>query len=656
MSQWKAPALDPRWVGIATDAQAYLAAVVSSHLSAAGKYFALFEFPSIPIAQSTVLDYTADGAFAQLLGRRSAGWINNALAAIQPERILLLGLTEEEKSYLVPLWPAKMLSDIQALDQIDQISATGPSEPVSCQHSELGRGLLRAKSLGRRLVIDEAAMPLPSHAKAGGKGLVVIEADGGIADLIAVNYAFSIEADAVFVPAIDRHELDALPRQLQTWSSDRSSRAFDPLRQQITHRIKDIDFSRYEFVTFFTAGLPYGLVLKNAVPCTHAPRGPYCGAFVAHAIAQEHRPITFDSALVFSPQLFASEETADIASALDASHINVMMLLGSEATLKNLDHYGALFPYDVMHICSHGGETDGYHAQLNFVDRVGQAHGLEYYEVVGFSPAPGDMVHVETKAIFTALDGFAWRSDPLKAYPKYVFEDMFKALKEERGTIVRTPMRDPIALSCHIQCSDSIHQGAFQMLAAFGRPLIFNNTCSSNHQMAETFIPAGARAYIGTLWAVGNTCATQAARTFYAELLKHGSMLRAFTATNRAIKEKQYRDVYIFWGLHFSTLPKPDRKSDEKLFAALIHAYVMWLRKTRTAMEPDVKRNSVEHVEFLRHEIFRLMTPERLQQLMTLSEPGLDEETEAPLADDDVARGPNELVLRSEVRRRRYEP
>src|SRR5437773_890687 len=109
MPQWKPPVFDQRWVGIATDAQAHLAAVVSSHLSAAGQYLALFEFPSIPIAQAPVLDYTADGAFAQLLGRRSAGWINNALAGIQPERILLLGLTEEEKSYLVPLWSAKLL-------------------------------------------------------------------------------------------------------------------------------------------------------------------------------------------------------------------------------------------------------------------------------------------------------------------------------------------------------------------------------------------------------------------------------------------------------------------------------------------------------------------------------------------------------------------
>jgi hypothetical protein len=101
MQQWKAPRIERRWVGIATEPHAALAAVVSSHLRTPGVYFAVFEFPSIPTPHSPVIDYGADGAFAQILGNRAATWINNALAGIQPEAILLLGLTEEEKSYLI---------------------------------------------------------------------------------------------------------------------------------------------------------------------------------------------------------------------------------------------------------------------------------------------------------------------------------------------------------------------------------------------------------------------------------------------------------------------------------------------------------------------------------------------------------------------------
>jgi len=387
-------------------------------------------------------------------------------------------------------------------------------------------------------------------------------------------------------------------------------------------------------------------------------KGPYCGAFVTNAIAQEHWPITFDSALLFSPQLFASEETADVAKTLDANHYNVKLLLGAEATLKHLDNYGSLFPYDAMHICSHGGETNGYRAALEFADRHGSKHNLEFYEVVGFSPSGKEMVHVETKAIFIALDGLKWRSEPLKTYPKYVFDDMFLALKEDRGRTTRQRVPDPIALSCHIQCYDSIHQGAFQQLAAFGRPIIFNNTCSSNYEMAGMFAAAGARCYIGTLWAVGNTTAIQAAGVFYAEVLKHGNLLAAFASMTKSIRDKQYKDVYIYWGLPFSSMPKPTHKSQDKVFAALVEAGRIWLRKIGTATNPEVKRNCIEKLQFLRSEILKLFTQGRLDQLQDFdpSAPDQYERTLPPASPDELARAVSEVTLSSELRKRTEGP
>jgi hypothetical protein len=35
-----------------------------------------------------------------------------------------------------------------------------------------------------------------------------------------------------------------------------------------------------------------------------------------------------------------------------------------------------------MHVCSHGGETNGYKATLEFADRLGGKHNLEFYEVL----------------------------------------------------------------------------------------------------------------------------------------------------------------------------------------------------------------------------------------------------------------------------------
>jgi hypothetical protein len=657
MPQWKAPQIERRWVAITTKPHAALAAIVSSHFRAPGVYFAVFEFPSIPTPRSPVIDYSADGAFGQIVGTRAATWINNALAGIQPGTILLLGLTEAEKTYLAPLLPAPKVVEINSADDIGRcLPPTSPAVgSLRCRPQEAVLGLAHAKFLGKALVIDEGAEPLVTSVhRHGGPSIVIVESDGGIDDLVAVNYAFAIDADVTFVPAIDRRELDGLPRQLDAWSRDRSSRAFDPLRRQITIRIKQIDFRRYEVATFFTVGLPYGLVLKNTLPCSHVLKGPYCGPFVTNSIAQEYWPITFDSALLFSPELFASEETADIAKALDADHYSVRLLLGSEATLKNLDNYGSLFPYDVLHICSHGGETDGYKSTLEFVDRLGGKHRLDFYEIVGFSPSGGEMVRVETKAIFVALDGLKWRSEPLKTYPKYVFDDMFVALKEDRGRITRQRVHDPIALSCHIQCYDSIHQGVFQHLAAFGRPLVFNNTCSSNYEMAGMFAAAGARCYIGTLWAVDNSTAVRAATMFYGEALKHGNILAAFAVMNKSIRNKQCRDVYIYWGLQFSSMPKPAHKSLDKVFAALVDAGRIWVRRTAVAPNPEIKRNCVEALKFLRTEILGLFAPGRLEQLrdFDFSIPDEYERMLPPPSPDELARAASGMTLRSELRKR----
>ena len=47
---------------------------------------------------------------------------------------------------------------------------------------------------------------------------------------------------------------------------------------------------------------------------------------------------------------------------------------------------------------------------------------FEYYEVIGFAPAGGEMVQVVSKIIFRKFDGFDWQSRPLKDYPRFFFD------------------------------------------------------------------------------------------------------------------------------------------------------------------------------------------------------------------------------------------
>src|SRR5258708_24280197 len=253
-----------------------------------------------------------------------------------------------------------------------------------------------------------------------------------------------------------------------------------------------------------------------------------------------------------------------------------------------------------MHICAHGGETDGYFVVQEFIDRNGKSHKLEFYEVVGFSPTEGEMVSVHRKLIFKSFDGFPWMSQPLKSYPHYVFEDMMVAMRlDPENKVQRVPFKSKIALSCHIQCADSIHQGDFLCLAGFGNPFVFNNTCSSSNEIAAMIIHAGARSYIGTLWSVGNETAKRAAKAFYEDLVQQGNLLSAFFAMNETIIKKQYQNVYIFWGLHLSTLRKASVKSDARILADLVGLYLSWLNKVQTTPDPEVRQNSIPIARFL---------------------------------------------------------
>ena len=648
MTQNTTPRIEDRWVCIATNKQAVLAAVVSSYFQEEGVYFPVFEFPSVEFPYSFSIDFGRDGYFARILGHHAAVRINNALARIHPKSILLLGLTETEKSHLSALLPSAKLMEINTIEDIGKKLpfALQKCDPVVCKSSQVIEGLLLAKFTRRHLVVDEDAPTLPAEHLHGGVGILVIENDRNVHDVAAINYAFSINTDVVLVAPVGKELVRSLPGQLRAWSNDNSHYAFQELRRETIKRIKGIDFVRYKFTTFFTAGLPYGLIIKNIIPCSHVLKELACGVFIATNLSEEHDPMSFDSSVLFSPQLFPSEETEEIRTILDNSNYTVKLLLGRDATVEQLTNYGSYFPFDVMHICAHGGETDGYFVVQEFTDRQGAQHKFEYYEVVGFAPAANKMVSVTRKAIFKTFDGFPWMSRPLKSLPHYVFEDMLKALRSD-DNLVRVRVDYPIALSCHIQCHDSIHQGSFHSLAGFGHPVVFNNSCSSSHELAATFIDAGARSYIGTLWGVENETAMRAGTVFYEEAVKQGGVLAAFVAMNKSVSAKKYQNVYILWGLHFSSFRKPLKKDDSKILRALVSSFLMWKKKIETTADREVKRNSIPIAKFILEEIVKNFSQQRLDEIRNFDPTAVQdhERTSPGPAQDDFSRGVTEVEV-----------
>jgi hypothetical protein len=619
MASFPSPELNLDYVCITPKDSAVVSALISSYFNQPGIYFIVLTFPDLEIAYKPGSSLREDDDyFAQTMGAHAALRINNAIARLHPTKIFLAGMNEAQKSYIRARIPERFIIELDNIQDIERMLASvsnSPGETVFCRSSEIIQGLAVAKYANKRLSIDEAAPSPNAQRTHRGAGLVLIENNGTSDEVVAVNYAFSIGADIALVKPFERSDLHPLQKLIYEWKIKGSDFAYQQLRRALIERTDGINFYNYQFATFFTLGFPYGMLLNNMIPFTHVFIHPGCDLFIVNNIGSELFPGTTGSALVFSPRLFEREETDGVIRILEQNSYLVRVLLGKRATVNALAHYGEYFPYDLMHICSHGGETDGYYVIQEFLDRTGQMHKLEYEEIVGFSPADEGTVAVVRKILFRQFDGFPWMSEELKKLPKYVFDDMAKALpirKDGATSTKRNRVDTPIYASCHIECTDSIHQGQFHSLACNSHPIIFNNTCSSWYEIAITFIAAGARAYLGTIWRVDNFVAREAAKVFYEQLLSQENLLDAFYEMTRAIQPVKYRNIYLYWGLHFSKIKSPMRKPDQEVFNVLVASLIEWQHEYDSATNHDVRRQCLRVLRFLVQEMKTNFTPMHL--------------------------------------------
>jgi hypothetical protein len=622
MSKYKVPNIETRSICIASDnADPALIASVSCYFNDHETYFPVFKFPEVISSYKRDYDFDDDDFMSNLIGNEAKVLINNVLARMNFEKFLLVGLDEMQKSYFTFLPDLKKI-EIDNLQEVEHklkfLNKVFDGE-MRCPRNELGKGLIAAKRENKLLIPDNNADNLPNQPLYNKEGIIIIEKNNDVSDIIHANYVYSIDADTLFIEPFYREEARGLQKYLYDWKKHNSQEAYRKIEKEIRNRIGySVKFSKYRYATFFTAGLPYGLILKNIIPFSHVLHGLRDDFFIFYNIFFEHMDNAFDSALVFSPNpedlgIPAELEANNTAGLLEKNNIFVKKLIKRDATVDNLDKYGGYYPYDILHICSHGGEVDGYYVIEEFTDRTGNAHKVEYEEVVGFSPYNDKLVRVFRKALFRRFDGFKWKSAELKqqGFPDFVYEDMRKALLGGAGNkeVVRVKTGHQIYGSCHIRCYDSIHQGQFHALASQSFPIIFNNTCSSWLEIAITMIASGCRGYIGTLWSVKNTTAVEAANVFYNDFVQE-NIIHSFFRMTKSIKNDVDSNIYIFWGLHLSSIKKPNKVSKDKVLQELLASFLRWVRYIKNTILPDLRRSAIDIAKFIYLEIGNNFTPE----------------------------------------------
>jgi len=592
-----------------------LLSTVCCYINDSDRYFAIFEMPVIENPLIDTDDIEDDDYFTNAVVKIATQKLLNSIASIKCRKIILVGLSEQQKKYLnleeywnVTLIEINHISDISEKLKFLNKQFNGV---VKCVRKEISRGLLCAKNNNKLLIVDENAHSINDLVKNKCEGLIVIESKNDISDIIIVNYAFSVNADAKFIHGLKSAEVKDLKNKFVKWKRDKSYGAYLSILNIMNELMKNINVNEYDYLTFFTDGVPYGAFFNSIIPCSHVLRSITVDLFIFNNIFFERRDHYFGSSIVFSPNppdltKYTTTEVENVCNVHKKFNLSVKKLLNKDATVKAFDYYVGYYPYDILHICSHGGETDGYYVIQEFIDREGIKHTVEYEEVVGFSHDEGDYVNISSKKITKFFDGFVWMSDELrnKKYPQYVYNDMFKAIcNEKEGSVTNRKKIDYlIEGSCHVKCYDDIHQGQFHVLASQNFPLIFNNTCNSWEEFATQLLASGCRAYIGTLWDIGNETAANSSYMFY-EYAFDTNIINAVHNMINAIENDKYKDIYLFCGLHFASLKKSNILSKDKIIQEQVASLKKWIVKSKNIKSQQVLRNCINIIRFLMEEL-----------------------------------------------------
>lgn len=594
------PEINKKFFCIVNRDKPILSALVSSYVYVENFYTLMFEYSEV-IAQEdnieeTVLDqYHISRSRAREFNIR----LRNALNILKDcDNIVLVGLTDNQKSFLNISNEYNIL-EIDDSDEVNNILGpfTTRTQIVYATEDSIFEGLINALKSNALLSIGQNEVD--NEVSKENDGLVVIENINTSSVAIAINYAFSISANVELVapPKISKNEIRY---HIEDWQNG-NHQAFNDLSAIVYPSVEQIDFNNYEFSTFFTTGIPYSLILKNIIPFTHVHYNFRPDFFILNNILYEEIQAPY-SAIVFSPQDFADEETNTVIKDLTLQNYYVKELIGDNATCSNIDYHIREYPFNLLHICSHGGEVGGYEVNRRFKDRYGVEHTVEFYEVVSIAPNKLEkLIPVKVKYILRTFNGFKWRSKELKAqeYSHNVYVDMHEAIND-----IDKNVRIPVNLvpnSCAIKCKNFNYQGNFRHLANHNSPVIFNNSCWSWSDFAHSFLYVGARGYIGTLWNINNKIAKDSAESFYSKVFKSSISQSLYHSFKHSVNTDN-ENIYIYYGLHFSTFEKSlsSRISKNTVARRLFRSYKSWGRHSGQTKNPEI----IENVQRIRKWIF----------------------------------------------------
>lgn len=542
--------------------------------------------------------------------------VTNIIAHINPKYVILGNLSSKIEAKIIDRFPSKdTLINIKGREEIEEKLIRSLNLEIRatyyCNPRELALWLLYAKSNNYYLIPDknEPIKFLNPYLNGSSKRLVWFENNNDIEDIIASNYSFAWDDSLLSIPAFTRQQVDNFNDRIRTiWNSKMIDKdkidAFDKIRDQINTWIcKDIIINDYHHALFVTDDIPYSFVFRNIIPISHMHRNfLWLSLANSYIHAREIYPL-IGNAILFSTKNFSIWDEMDVVERqLRKKKYQLQLLYWKNATISKFGEYANVLPYSILHICSHGWNLEGNTIVEKFKDNLWIEHTIEYDEVKVIekpellkSADPNDMIDIFVFQSFVKYDWVIWENNLKKEGFMDWIENDKKNIWNDRIILSKRPI-NYIRYSESVICYDWPNLCSFHSLASDGRPLVFNNSCSSFHTLSYKFSYAGARWYIWTLWNIDEDVAKEVAEDFY-QNIENLPVYWAIRKAQKGISKKAQQNIFVYFWTDLDSIFEIPPSEENNYFHELVRSIGRWLQYINDCKENKKPERLIEETQ-----------------------------------------------------------
>lgn len=504
----------------------------------------------------------------------------NVVARLRPHRVVLAGLPDATSDFISANLPRDLTIRITSADQLPNYlqGVRFPRSEFQWGREHIGLGVLRALRGGQKIIFRDFESP------ADGVGLdsdhiVICEETDEHAQVLAANYAFSLDAGLFVIPPFPKDDAEALLESLYSLYERPGVSPADALEQfkaRLRHHAGALPLRHGTSVTFFTAALAWGFAFPE-VPSTHFFNYPDLGIALINGIAAEQQDTPgIRTAVVIDPGSVDSKEIETARIRLTDTGVLTKALRSNRTTVYQAANTITLFPYDLLLISTHCGDVAGERRRYEFVDSEGRSRTLVVDIGVAFEiRRRGDDVKVTEFIRFVSLDGADW-GDPERKKTLYV------------GTAI----------------NDFIERDRHDSLTPIKREEVPRVAASMALRLADgNYMFGGARGYIGTLFSVTDSEAQQVVDRLFGKYYGKTLAVALWRAQNDVYGDGTRRP-YVLVGCHFQRLRTTSTDALSFVINELATAWNDWRRHLRTLSNTTPAKKSVmAMIEFLESEL-----------------------------------------------------